>query len=54
VSVVSALLELFFHADAEAFFVIGVALQGGVFAKVSHGYPFYVFAGGTASALVTP
>jgi hypothetical protein len=34
VSVVSALLELFFHADAEAFFVIGVALQDGVFAEV--------------------
>jgi hypothetical protein len=34
VLVVSALLAHFFQADAEAFFVFGVALQGGVFAEV--------------------
>jgi len=42
VSVVSALLAHFFQADAESFFVIGVALQDGVFAKVGHENPLLV------------
>jgi hypothetical protein len=36
VSGAATLLELFFHPDAEAFFIIGVALQDGVFTEVSH------------------